>query len=218
MSFTCNDLEEALRASEWGPEAPEAPQATSHAQTCEYCRERIELWSAISDVAPQLREEWESPSLWPQIQGKLEATPKRGRSRATSLRAGQWALATAATVVFAAVLLHTLPTQQIQVEPPPPDATFLTAESLREVQQAEQAYVRAIEKLSATAGTTLQEASTPLAQAYREKLLLLDSAIADLKAGVEANRYDVYVQTQLASLYREKQKTLEEWLKNAQNN
>jgi hypothetical protein len=206
MSFRCSDTEEALRASEMPPEA------TTHAQTCEHCRERIALWTEISDIAPQLRQEWESPSLWPQIQHKLEATAKRGRP----VRTWRWALAAAATIVLGAVLLRTPPTQQTQE--PPQDGTFLNPETLREVQEAEQAYVRAIEKLSATAESTLHEASTPLAAAYREKLLLLDSAIADLKTGAEANRYDVYVRTQLASLYQAKQRTLEEWLKNAQNN
>jgi hypothetical protein len=53
---------------------------------------------------------------------------------------------------------------------------------------------------------------------YREKLSLLDSAIADLKAGVAGNRYNAYLQMQLATLYQEKQKTLEEWLENAKHN
>ena len=87
-----------------------------------------------------------------------------------------------------------------------------------EVQLAESAYARSIEKLSAVAGESLQKSPTPLADAYREKLVLLDSAIADLKANVEHNRYNVYLQTQLASLYREKQKTLQEWLENAKRN
>lgn len=206
MSFTCNDLEQALRDSELPAEAQ------AHAQLCEDCRERIELWTQISDIAPRLREEWETPTLWPQIQHKLETAPKAGRPA----RIWQLALAAAAVLVFGAVLLRTLPIRQIAA--PPSDGTFLNADTLREVQEAEQAYVRAIEKLSMNAEATLREASTPLAAAYREKLLLLDSAIADLKAGVEANRYDAYVQTQLASLYQTKQKTLEEWLKNAQNN
>jgi hypothetical protein len=48
--------------------------------------------------------------------------------------------------------------------------------------------------------------------------MLLDSAIADLRANVEHNRYNAYQQTQLAGLYREKQKTLQEWLENAKRN
>ena len=57
-----------------------------------------------------------------------------------------------------------------------------------------------------------------MAAAYREKLTLLDSGIAELKATVESNRYNTYLRTELASLYRQKQQTLQEWLQNANHN
>jgi hypothetical protein len=63
----------------------------------------------------------------------------------------------------------------------------------------------------------LDRSPSPLADAYREKLVVLDSAIADLKTTIESNRYNAYLQTQLASLYGEKQKTLEEWLNHAKH-
>jgi hypothetical protein len=57
-----------------------------------------------------------------------------------------------------------------------------------------------------------------MAAAYREKLALLDSAISEAKATVEQNRYNTYLRAELASLYQEKQKTLQEWLQNANRN
>ena len=206
MNFQCHDLDEALGA----PELP--AEAKAHAETCEHCRERIELWSEISDLAPQLHEEWESPSLWPRIEEDLEAA----RKPRFSVPSWGWALATAATVLLAVALFRFWPAPQRATIPQ--NATFLTAETLKEVQKAETAYIQAIEKLSATADASLQASPTPLAAMYREKLILLDSAIADLQAGLESNSYNVYLQTQLASLYQEKQKTLEEWLKNAKSN
>ena len=95
---------------------------------------------------------------------------------------------------------------------------FLTDEALQQVQQAESTYARSIDKLSQVAGPALDRSPSPLAGAYREKLLVLDSEIAELKATVEGNRYNVYLQTELASLYREKQKTLQEWLEYAKRN
>jgi hypothetical protein len=89
---------------------------------------------------------------------------------------------------------------------------------LQEVQQAERAYARSIEKLSAVAAPNLERSSSPAAAAYREKLTLLDSGIAELKATVESNRYNTYLQLELASLYRQKQQTLQEWLQNANHN
>jgi hypothetical protein len=48
--------------------------------------------------------------------------------------------------------------------------------------------------------------------------LLLDSAIADLQGNVENNRYNTYLETELAGLYRAKQKTLQDWIQNANRN
>jgi hypothetical protein len=206
MSFQCSDLDEALRAAELPPEAK------GHAVGCGHCRERIELWSEISEVAPHLHEEWDSPALWPKIQSELEANTKRR----PFFPVWKLAFATAAALLLTVALFRWWPASQPEVVPQ--NGPFLTAETLDEVQKAEAAYLQAIEKLSTAADSTLETASTPLAAMYREKLILLDSAIADLKAGVESNRYNVYLQTQLASLYQEKQKTLEEWLRNAQTN
>ncbi len=202
MILQCHDLERALRSPEL------MPDARAHAETCAACREQLYLWGEISRLAPELHEEWESPSLWPRIETRL-AGAARPRRRAPVWR---WVLAAAAVVGLAAVLSR--PWAARRTEP----ADFLTEEALRDVQQTEEAYARSIEKLSAVAGPGLQQSPSLLAAAYREKLVLLDSAIADLKAGVESNRYNVYLQTQLASLYREKQKTLEEWLQNAKHN
>lgn len=201
MIFQCNDLERALRSPEL------MPDARAHAERCQQCREQLYLWSEISRLAPDLHEEWDSPSLWPRIRAGLAAAAPRHKP----IPLWRWPLAAAAVVTLAVALF--LPWHGRQQE-----RNFLTEDALHEVQQAEAAYARSIEKLSAVAGDSLQQSPMPLAAAYREKLMLLDSAIADLKANVENNRYNVYLQTQLASLYREKQKTLQEWLENAKRN
>jgi hypothetical protein len=197
MIFQCHDLERALRFPEL------MPDARQHAERCEQCREQLYLWSEISRLAPSLREEWESPSLWPRIRAGLPAAapPPKGFAM------WRWPRAAAALVALALAL-------SAPWRGKPPDREFLTEDALHEVQQAESAYARSIERLSKIAGAGVEQSQSPLADAYREKLALLDSAIADLKANIEHNRYNVYLQNQLASLYREKQKTLEEWVKN----
>jgi hypothetical protein len=86
------------------------------------------------------------------------------------------------------------------------------------VQQAEAAYARSIANLAAVAGPQLRSSPSPLAAAYREKLVMLDSEIAELKTTAARNPYNAYLRTELASLYGEKKRTLEEWMKDAKRN
>jgi hypothetical protein len=202
MIFQCNDLDRALRSPEL------LPDARAHAEQCAPCREQLYLWAEISRLARGLHQEWESPLLWMRIENQLKtAAPARA-----SLPVWRWALAAAVLIVFAGALLRTR-------QPGPAQAhDFLTEETLRDVQRTESAYSKAIEKLSAVTAPSLDQSASPLAAAYREKLVLLDSAITELKANIETNRYNAYLQNQLASLYREKQKTLQEWLEHAKRN
>lgn len=202
MIFQCSDLDRALRSPEL------MPDARAHAEGCAVCREQLYLWSEISRLAPELHEEWDSPLLWPRIRADLAAAAPHRKSP----RVWRWALAAAALVALAAGLSQPWSSRG------PKSRDFLTEEAFREVQETEAAYARSIERLSEVAASGLQQSPSPLAAAYREKLVLLDSAIADLKAGTENNRYNLYLQTQLASLYHEKQKTLQEWLENAKRN
>ncbi len=196
MIFQCSDLERALRSPELMPDARE------HAAECERCSRQLYLWSEISRVAPSLHEEWESPTLWPAIRAAmLEESPRRRR-----FPVWRWALAAAALVTLAVGL--TFPWRG------KPHHDFLTEDALRRVQQAEAQYARSIDELAKVAEPGIERSPSPLADAYREKLAVLDSAIADLKANLATNQYNVYLQNQLAMLYREKQKTLQEWVKN----
>jgi hypothetical protein len=201
MILECSDLERALRTPEL------LPDIRAHAEQCAACREQLHLWGEISRLAPGLHEEWESPFLWRRIQANLAAEPAQPRALW-----GRWAMAAAAVVVLAATLLQ--PWRNAK----PVNRDFLTENALQDVQQAERAYARSIEKLSAVASQDLEQSSSPLAAAYREKLTLLDSGIAELKATVESNRYNTYLQAELAGLYRQKQLTLQEWLQNANHN
>jgi len=198
MILECKDLDRALRTPEL------MPAMRAHATHCEACSRQLHLWGEISRVAPQLHEEWESPFLWQRIRANLvEESP---RPRPFSWR---WIPAGALVTAVAVVLLQPWsPKQQAGRD-------LLTESALAEVQQAETAYARSIEKLSRVAATDLDQSASPVAAAYREKLRVLDSAIADQKSNVEANRYNTYLRTELASLYRQKQSTLQEWLHDA---
>jgi len=206
MIFQCGDLERALRTPEL------MADARAHAEGCEACRMQLYLWAEISRVAPELHEEWESQQLWPRIRASLAAEPARKPPR----RTWQWALAVAAMVTLAVVLAT--PRQGARPGAEPATRELLSDAALEEVQQAEAAYARSIDKLAAVADPGLERSPSPVAAAYREKLILLDSAIAELKSNVAQNRYNAYLRTELASLYGEKKKTLQEWMKDAKPN
>jgi hypothetical protein len=205
MIFQCSDLDRALRTPELMPEM------RAHAAECEACGRQLYLWTEISRLAPELHREWESPLLWTNIRSALAAEAPSRRPQAP----WRWILAAAAVALLAVGL-----SQPWRSGHPrdPLTRDLLTEAALQEVQQNEAAYTRSIERLSALAVPGLQQSTLPLAAAYREKLVLLDSAIADLKANAENNRYNAYLQLELASLYRAKQKTLQEWVTHAARN
>ena len=201
MIFQCHDLERALRTPEL------MPDARAHAESCEACRTQLYLWNEISRLAPQLHQEWESPELWPRIRTALAAEPLRQ----PKLQPWRWVLAVAASVVIAIVLLP-------HGQSPPASRALLNDAAFQQVEQAEAAYAHSIANLAAIAGPELQQSPTPLAAAYREKLTLLDSEIAELKAAAARNPYNAYLRTELATLFGEKKKTLEDWMNHANQN
>jgi hypothetical protein len=219
MIFECHDLERALA----NPEL--LAEAQKHLRDCATCRNEYQLWNQISSTAKQLHCEWESPNLWPEIRRSIEAErqiPKRWWWTEWKV----WAIpATAAAAVLLAILLWP-PTAKFRATPENKVALtsvagqdFLTEQALKEVQKNEAAYRRSIEELSRLAQPKLENASSaPIFVNYREKLLMLDSAILETQSSVSQNQLNVRLQTELADLYRQKRQTLQEVLTHAQQN
>src|SRR5262249_35130439 len=89
------------------------------------------------------------------------------------------------------------------------DPTFIR---VSEVRRAEAEYQKAVDKLAAQAQPVLDEQTTPLMASYREKLLVLDNAIDELRAEAGQNPANAHLRGQLLAMYREKQETLQEIL------
>jgi len=92
------------------------------------------------------------------------------------------------------------------------DQSLLKSKALKEVESAEATYVQAIDKLAAEAQPLLEIPRQPLLANYHEKLIVLDSAIADLRAQAGINPSNAQLRYQLLAMYQEKQHTLEEVL------
>ena len=213
--FECSQLEQALR-----DEAPELIAAlTLHAKECAACREELRMWQEISTAAKSMHKEWPAPALWPAIARDLRTEAARPRSvwewigrrmLAPNLRWQAGVAALALVLISGAgawLYLH-------RIKPMPPDNEhLLTDQAVQQVEQAEQTYEKSIDKLAQLAQPKLATASSPLMMNYREKLDLLDTAIQDCRSNLDKNRANAYLRSELLSFYQEKQKTLEEILK-----
>jgi hypothetical protein len=89
---------------------------------------------------------------------------------------------------------------------------LLTERALRDVEGAETAYTQSIDALAKLAGARLEDPASPLLSSYREKLVVLDAAIAECRAQIARNRFNAHLRRELLSIYREKQRTLEQVL------
>lgn len=217
MSINCNDRERILRDAE----PADLAALEEHAASCASCANELRAWQNISAAARELGDDWPSPSLWPRIEASLAANAHR---RAQASRRWSWlgkwtwpslswqtAAATAILVVasaYAAWLMVKPPMHSIPEKTP----SLITDEKLREVERAEAAYEQAINKLEAEAKPQLQDAGTPLLANYREKLLVIDSAIDELRAEAGKNPGNAHLRRQLLAMYQQKQTTLEEIL------
>jgi hypothetical protein len=211
MTFDCKDLERALAVPELLPDARE------HAKVCEACRRELWLWNEMSAAAPGLREEWETPDLWPKIRQTLAAQQKAAKPHRLIGRFDWRLMAGLAAVLAIAVSVVIMQYSRPAPAPATPqDSDFLTEQTLKEVEQTEAAYRASIDKLTRLAQPKLNASENPAAIAAREKLLVLDSEIASVRSTVSRNRFNAQLQAGLAVLYRDKQDTLKEILQSAQ--
>ena len=221
----CRRFDEALSRGD----AARIDTLREHAAECPACAAALALWDGIDAGAKTLRQTWESPALLPRIVSAIEAEKTRGTAPAGSEpvsepRRGRfrWVPAAAAAALF---LIATFGLQVFRNaggrEPltnfAPAREPLLSDRSLEEVESAEANYVRSIDRLSALARPQMENPTTPLLVSYREKLLLLDSAIAEMRAQIESNRFNSHLRRELLAMYQEKQRTLQGLMKEAKS-
>ena len=93
------------------------------------------------------------------------------------------------------------------------DQAILRATALDDVERAEKAHVDAINKLEKLTASKLDEPQTPILVSYKEKLMMLDDAIAECQTSIDQNRQNAQVRKQLLAIYSEKQRTLQDVLR-----
>ena len=217
MNVTCKDRERIFEdgtAAEWA--ALEA-----HAGGCAACAEEVRAWKSLSVAAKEMQDYSASPELWIRIERALIEEDARKSQRAERKRwfsfwpaiSVGWQTALAgAFVLILTVSVSWLVVRDHHVAQEPQVPRLLKSAALKEVESSERAYEKAIDKLAAEAKPQLEDPAAPLMANYHEKLLVLDSAIADLRAQAGLNPSNAQLRHQLLAMYQEKQETLEEVL------
>jgi hypothetical protein len=214
---TCRKFEKALSKGEEAVLALEP-----HAAECEDCRVAFRLWKEIDEAAPSLKKSWESPHLFPGIARAIaaeKAKAEQAKETPTKKRRFAWipVAAAASLFVLSMVGLYVFKPGEAARDPLARPSfgkeALLGEETMKEVETAEANYLGSIEKLSRLAGPRIANPNTAVLASYREKLQLLDSAIGDLRAQLEGNRFNTHLRKELLAMYQEKKRTLEEVVK-----
>jgi len=216
MNISCKDRDRIFADStpaEWA--ALEA-----HSANCAICAEELRGWKALSAAAQELRDYSDSPSLWRSIERALVQQAAAKKQRWSWLHPGTgialgWQVAAAAAlsviIALGSVWVYVHRTSKSAPQDLA-DRFLLKSPALAEVERTQEAYEQAIEKMAVEAKSQIDNPTTPLQESYREKLLVLDSAIEDLRAQAGLNPSNAHLRQQLLGMYQEKQQTLQDIL------
>lgn len=207
MNITCNQLDDLLLEGDLFSREV----AARHAQSCEACMQKLAEWNEISATARELHATWNNDLLWPRIEKGIKAI--RNDHRTTRTRVWQ----IAAALLLLAALGAAAWVAQRRMHAADFDETILKASAVDEVERAEEKHIAAINHLESLAASKLDQPSTPLMVSYKEKLMMLDDAIAQCQTAIDKNRQNAYLRAQLLTMYSEKQQTLREVLREETN-
>jgi hypothetical protein len=219
MTVSCRDLEKVLA----GGDRARMAALEAHASGCAACAQELAGWRRISEAAPSLRKQWSSPDLLPRIRQAIAEESQRGKlpapATAIAVHRFRWLPAASIAALFAIaasglwVFRNSGGRNPLAEHWQTTKDPLLTDQALDEVDHAEKAYLASIEKLSRLAEPRLSGATSPVLVNYREKLDVLDTAIAELKTSIERNRGNTHLRRELLAVYQEKQRTLQDLMK-----
>jgi hypothetical protein len=215
MNLTCRDRERIFldgTPAEWAA-------LEGHAAGCPVCAEEIRAWKALSTAAGELRDYREDLQLWAKIEDSLQKNEARRGARQGfwenlgfpgGLSLG-WQTALAGALVVALTITGVFLYRERTVVDIG-QGRLLRNSALAEVERTEHDYTKAIDRLAQDAKPELDAPATPLMASYKEKLIVLDSAIDELRSEAGRNPSNAHLRYQLLAMYQEKQETLQEVL------
>jgi hypothetical protein len=183
--------------------------AAEHAATCASCAETLASWNEMSSTAKSLHATWQSDMLLPRIQRAVREEKQTSRRRFAQIAAAILITVGAGTGVW-----HIVDQRQDEKAF---RQRILQESAVDQVEQAEKAHLAAIDQLAKIADPKLEDAHSPLMVNYKEKLVLIDDAIAECEANIQHNRQNAHLRRQLLAMYSEKQKTLQDVVRESSN-
>ena len=208
MKIACSEFEEHL--AEGTPETMRL--AAGHAATCPSCMETFTSWNELSDIAGSMRASWSSDLLWPRIERAIREGDVRQRPK----RSDWLRIAAAVTLIIGLGIMITY-TLRVKSRETAFEMALIRQDVIEDVERTERDYEQAIKRLEEHAEARLEGNTSPLMVSYKEKLMLLDDAIAECQASIEENRNNAHVRKQLLTMYSEKQRTLKSVLREESN-
>jgi hypothetical protein len=220
MNLTCNDRDRVFMdgtAEEWAA-------LEQHAANCSDCAEEIRAWKAVSTAAEELRDYQEDLPLWTKIETSLRENERQQASRRgfwekldflRGLTLG-WRTALAGALVVALTVFGVYMFRHRDTGGDIGQASLLKNSALADVERTERDYMKAIDRMATEAKPELDSPTTPLMASYKEKLIVLDSAIDELRLEAGRNPSNAHLRYELLAMYQEKQETLQEVLETKQ--
>ena len=181
-------------------------------------REQEERDEELAAAARSLHREWDSPRLWPSIAAGMDASDAIQPSHPIPRPFGRWrALAAAAVIAITLAPTSWLGWRWFMLGPKPDGATveerrqrLLSEDALAAIERSERQYVQAIDELTRHTAPRLEMPDSPLLVNMRERLEIIDAAIAEYRAEIARNRFNAHLRRQLLWIYQEKRHTLEQ--------
>jgi hypothetical protein len=176
-----------------------------HIESCDECRKAYQMDEQIMQRARDLNTNLTVPDLWPALENNI----LKKRTVIHKFKKNKKILyAAAATfLIFTTLFIFDSYWGDHSTD------RILSKNALEKVKKAENKYIEAIEELESTAYLNLENTAEPLAQLYRNKLLLIDQQIANCRMALETNPANSHIRRYLMAALKDKRETLEEILK-----
>lgn len=178
-----------------------------HSQGCAHCKMLIAQDEQLLASAKLLKEPLTAPLLWAKIENSLRAGQQ---SRRRKWQAAVWEHKTL-ILRLAAVLVVALATAAYFYSRPEPGSSRLLADAaLKQVEEREMEYQKAIAGLERLAQPRLAEMDADLMLLYRDRLATIDAQIDRCKEAAARNPANAHIRRYLLAALQDRQQTLKE--------